>query len=124
MAELATYIGITSISVPLTAAAAVRGVRVVGNSSGLYAVADATIRGDYVLLRDGVASEVVPGAGAGTPAEVPALASEAATVGALAYSAAAGKFSVTSTNAVVMGRWTLAASGDGVLGQVQLFPVA
>jgi len=124
MAELATYIGETSVTVTPTNVALARGVRVVRASTGLVAVADITQRGDYVTLRAMEASEPGPAQPATGPAKVPALASEAATVGALAYSAAAGKFSVTSTNAVVMGRWTLAASGDGVLGEVQLFPVA
>lgn len=124
MAEMATYIGVTPISATLTAVAVARGVRLVRDGSGTFAVADATIRGDVVTLREGVASETIPVSPAGTPAKVPALASEAATVGALAYAAAAGKFSVTSTNAAVMGRWTLAASGDGVLGEVMLFPTA
>lgn len=124
MAELATYLGVLPKTISLTNAACARGVRVTRNSSGLCAVADATTRGDYVTLRDGAALEVIDAVPAGTPAKVPALASEAATVGALAYAAAAGKFSVTSTNAALMGRWTLAASGDGVLGEVELFSVA
>lgn len=124
MAELATYLGVSPQSITLTNVAAARGVRVTRNSSGLCAVADATTRGDYVTLRDGVASETISASPAGTPAKVPALASEAVAVGDLAYAAASGKFSKTSTNAALMGRWTLAASGDGVLGEVQLFPVA
>lgn len=124
MAELATYIGVTPVTITLTAVAAARGVRVTRASTSLCAVQDISARGDYVTLRDGVASEAIPAVAAGSPAKVPALASEACAVGDLAYSAAAGKFSKTSTNAIVMGRWTLAASGDGVLGEVQLFPVA
>jgi hypothetical protein len=124
MAELATYIGVTPVSVALTAAAIGRGVRVTRNSSGLCAATAIGTRGDYVTLREGVASEVIPAVSAGSPAKVPALASEAVAVGDLAYSAANGKFSKTSTDAVLMGRWTLAASGDGVLGEVQLFSVA
>ena len=41
-------------------------------------------------------------------------------IGDSAYSAASGKFSKTSTNAVLCGKWVLAASGDGVLGEVEL----
>lgn len=124
MAELATYLGVTPVTITLTAVAAARGVRVTRNSSGLCAVTGIGTRGDYVTLRDGVASEAISAVPSGTPAKVPALASEAAAVGDLAYSAASGKFSVTSTNAVLMGRWTLAASGDGVLGEVELFTLA
>lgn len=124
MAELATYTGVTPISKTLTAVAAARGVRLTLASTGLCAVSALGERGDYGLLRDGVASEVVPVVPLGTPAKIPALASEACAVGDAAYSAAAGKFSKTSTNAVLMGKWVLAASGDGVLGEVQLYTVA
>jgi len=124
MADIATHIGVTPVSITLTAAACGRGLRVTRNSSGLCAVTAATSRGDYVTLRDGVASEVVPAVPPGTPAKVPAVASEAVAVGDLAYSAASGKFSKTATDAVLMGRWTMAASGDGVLGEVELFAVA
>ena len=124
MADFATYIGVTPVSAKLTAVAVARGVRLVRDSSGTHAVADATIRGDVVTIREGVASEVIPVCPAGTPAKVPALASEATLVGDLAYAAASGKFSKTSTNAALMGRWTLAASADGVLGEVQLFATA
>lgn len=124
MAEIATYLGVTPITGTLTAAAVARGLRVTRNSSNLFAVQDISARGDAVTLRDGVASEAIPICPSGTPAKVPAVASEAVAIGDLAYSAAGGKFSKTSTNAVLMGRWTLAASGDGVLGEVQLFTVA
>jgi len=124
MAELATYMGEVPKTITPTNVALARGVRVTRNSSGLCAVTSAATRGDYVTLREAAASEPVAAVPAGTPCKVPALASEAAAVGDLAYSAASGKFSITSTNAVVMGRWTLAASGDGVLGEVELFPVA
>jgi hypothetical protein len=124
MADLATHTGVIPVSITLTAASASRGIRVTRNSSGLCAATAIGTRGDYVILRDGVASETIPAVPSGTPAKVPALASEAAAVGDLAYSAASGKFSVTSTNAVLMGRWTQAASGDGVLGEVELFTVA
>jgi hypothetical protein len=93
------------------------------NSSGLCAVTSATTRGDYVLAQDGAASGVIAAYDAQSGI-VPALASEAAAVGDLAYAAASGKFSVTSTDAALMGRWVQAASGDGVLGAVKLFSVA
>lgn len=124
MAELATYLGITPKTITLTNVAVARGLRVTRNSSGLCAVEGITARGDYVTLADGVASEAISACPAGTPAKVAAVASEATVVGDLAYSAASGKFSKTSTNAVLMGRWTLAASADGVLGEVELFTVA
>lgn len=123
MAELACDTGASLLTVTLTAASAVRGVRVTMNSSGLCAVTSATTRGDYVLAQDGAASGVIAAYDAQSGI-VPALASEAAAVGDLAYAAASGKFSVTSTNAALMGRWVQAASGDGVLGAVKLFSVA
>lgn len=124
MAELATYTGVTPISKKLTAVAAARGVRLVLDSSGTVSVAGSTVRGDYVSMQDGAASEVIIVTPLGTPAKVPALASEATVVGDIAYSAASGKFSKTATSAVAVGKWTLAASGDGVLGEVQLFNAA
>lgn len=123
MAELATYRGVNPATINLTNVAVTRGVRVVRASTGLCAVTDATKRGDYVTLTSGAASDTIAAVPMGDGGKVPAMASEAATVGALAYAAASGKFSVTSTNAAVCGRWTLAASGDGVLGEVELFPV-
>lgn len=123
MAGMASYIGIE----PRTGnanAALVRGVRVTTNSSGTLDVADATTRGDFVTLM--AIEAALPGtvAAMGGGGKVPALASEASTVGALAYAAASGKFSVTSTNAALCGRWTVAASANNVLGEVELFEVA
>ncbi len=124
MADIATYTGVTPISKPLTAAACARGLRVTLDSSGTVSASAIGVRGDYVTLRDGVASEVVPVVPSGTPAKVPAVASESVAIGDPAYSAASGKFSKTSTSAVLMGKWTMAASADGVLGEVQLGTVA
>lgn len=121
MPDLSTYIGITPVSVRLTNAAVTRGVRLVRDSSGTVSVAAVGVRGDYVSITEGAANEVIMAVPTGTPAKVPAMASEAVTVGALAYSAANGKFSVTATSAVVVGRWVQAATGDNVLGEVQLF---
>jgi len=124
MAIQATYIGIEPRTITATAVAQARGVRVTRNSSGLTAVADETTRGDYVTLQAIAASGSGLAASMSADGKVPALASEATVVGDLAYAAAAGKFSKTSTNAALVGRWTLAASGDGVLGEVELFSVA
>lgn len=125
MADFATYLGVTPVSKTLTAVAAARGIRVTLDASGTVAKSVIGVRGDYVTLRDGVASEVIDCVAAGTPAKVPALASEAVAIGDAAYSAADGKFSKTSGGgAILMGKWTMAASGDGVLGEVQLQTVA
>jgi hypothetical protein len=124
MADLATYCGVTPRSINLPNTAVVRGVRVIRASTGLNAVADATQRGDYVTLAAGAALENgVLAVSMADGGKVPALASEACAVGDAAYAAAAGKFSKTSTNAAVCGRWTLAASGDGALGEVELLSV-
>lgn len=123
MADLATYIGVTPRSINLTNAAIVRGVRVTRNSSGLCAVADATIRGEYVTAQSGAALETIQAFSMADGGKVPALANEACAVGDAAYAGASGKFSKTSTNAAVLGRWTLAASADGVIGEVELLSV-
>lgn len=123
MAELATYVGIEPRTIKATSVAQARGVRVTRDSSGTTAVADATTRGDYVTIQAIEASAYGEAASTAGGGKVPALASEACAVGDAAYAAAAGKFSKTSTNAAVMGRWTLAASGDGVLGEVELLSV-
>lgn len=120
MADIATYTGVTPIAKTLTNAACARGLRVALDSSGTISAAAIGVRGDYVTMQDGVANQVIEVTPAGTPAKVPAVASEAVAVGDTAYSAAAGKFSKTSTSAVLMGKWVMAASGDGVLGEVQL----
>lgn len=123
MAEMTSYIGIDPRTVTATAVALARGVRVIRNSSGFVAVADNTVRGDYVTLEDIEADGNGAAASASDGGKVPALASEASAAGDLAYAAADGKFSVTSTDSALMGRWTVAASGDDVLGEVELFPV-
>jgi hypothetical protein len=119
MAEMASYLAVDPITITANATL-VRGVRVSLNSSGTCDVADATTAGDYVTLTAIEAAK--PGTAVNTAGggKVPALASEAVAVGDAAYAAAAGKFSKTTTNATLLGRWTLAASGDGVLGEVLL----
>lgn len=125
MADFATYIGVTPVSVKLSAAAVARGVRLTLASTGLCAVSALAERGEFVSLREGAASEVIPGVASGTPAKVPAMASEAAAIGDLAYSAANGQFSKTAGGgALLMGKWTMAASGANVLGEVQLYTIA
>lgn len=124
MAELATYIGVDPRTIIANSVAQARGVRVTRNSAGTTAVADNTSRGDYVTAVAIAASEPGMAFSMNDGGKVPALASEATVVGDLAYSAASGKWSKTSTGAVLLGRWTQAASGDGVLGEVELFTVA
>lgn len=118
MAELAAYTNAPLFTTTATAVAQARGVRVALNSSGLTAVADATVRGDFCTSQAIAASGVGAAFSLQAGQIIPALASEAVAVGDSAYSAASGKFSKTSTNAVLIGKWVLAASGDGVLGEV------
>jgi hypothetical protein len=123
MAEMATNVG-TQQRTGIANAALVRGVRCTRNASGTLDVQDATARGDYVTGQDIEAGKpgVVYEMGGG--GKVAALFNGAIAVGALAYAGANGQFSPTSTNAALCGRCTLAASGSGVLGEVELFEVA
>lgn len=127
MAILASSRAVEPITIQnSTSAELARGVRVILGSDGTCSVAGATVAGQFVT------DQVIPISSAGaTPktglgyslsdgGQVPALASEAVAVGDAAYSAASGKFSKTSTNAIYLGVWAIAASGDGVLGAVQL----
>lgn len=124
MALQATYIGVEPRTITATNVAQSRGIRVTRDSSGTTAATGATTRGDYVTAQDIAASASGQAFSLSGGGKVPALASEAVAIGDLAYAAASGKFSKTSTNAALVGRWTMAASGDGVLGEVELFSAA
>lgn len=123
MAEIATYRGIEPVTVIATAVAIARGIRVAKDSTGAVAAAGIGVRGDYVTL------EAIPASGIGAAAllqqgSVPMVASEAVAIGDDAFSAADGKASTTSGGgAVIVGKWVQAASGDGVLGVVELMTV-
>ncbi len=119
MADLVGTIGANFVTVIPTAVALARGIRVTLNSSGLVAASASTERGDYVVDEAAAASEPCAAVPMQLGCLVPAVASEDVAVGDPAYSAASGKFSKTSTNAVLCGKWTQAAS-TGVLGQVLL----
>jgi len=119
MAEMATYRAVAPVTITANAAL-VRGIRVSLTSAGVCDAGDATVLGEYVTLQAIEAAKVGAAVNMHGGGKVPALASEAVAVGDPAYSAAAGKFSKTSTNATLLGKWTLAASGDGVLGEVEL----
>lgn len=124
MAEATSYIGVTPRTAILTNAAVGRGLRITRDSTGSCAVAPAATKGEYVTMVDGDALKPVMVQAMGNGGKVPAVASEACAVGDQAYAAANGKFSKTSTNAALCGRWTLAASADGVLGEVELTDIA
>ena len=119
MAEMATYIGVEPRT-GIANAAIARGLRVTMNANGTLDIADNTVKGDYVSLQDieaGKPGVVVSIYGGG---KVPAVASEATFVGDLAYTATPGRFSKTTASNVLLGRWIAAASGAGVLGEVEL----
>lgn len=121
MAELAGSIGANFEPCIATAVAIARGSRVTLDSSGTCAASDIGVRGDYITDSAVAASESFAGIPMQLGCRVAALASEATAIGDAAYSAASGKISKTSGGgAVLLGKWTQAASGDGVLGQVQL----
>jgi len=131
MADAASYVGIQPRTIPLSAAAISRGVRVVRNSSGLFTAAGATaaIRGEFVTLQAGAASEVIAAASMQSGGKVPALAAASMTngttaIGETAYGAANGLFSNVSTSAAVVGKWTT-VTADSTLGEVELIsPIA
>lgn len=121
MATQSTYIGVAPVTLLVGASDVVRGVRVSRDTSNLVTVQDITARGDFVTLTSGEATYTCEGASMQSAGHVPALASEATAIGDTAYSAASGKFSKTSGGgAVLCGTWIQAASGDGVLGMVEL----
>ena len=130
MAELATYLGVQPQTRILTGVAVVRGVRLALDSSGTVAVTGAnTIRGDFVALAAGAASQPIPVADMQSGL-VPALAGPALTnnttaIGETAYAVATtGTFTNSSaSSAVAVGRWTTVTANDK-LGSVQLFTVA
>ena len=124
MAELATNIGVVPQTILASTSAISRGYRVTLASDGTVSASAIGVRGDYIAVNDIAASGYGTGHACGTGAKIAAIASEAVAIGDAAYSAASGKFSKTSTNAVLMGKWVQAASGDGVLGVVQLETVA
>lgn len=120
MALQATYDGVTPRTQIPTAVALALGVRVAVDSNNNIAVAAASIRGEFTTLQSCEASVPCQVASMQAGGRVPALASESVVVGDPAYSAASGKYSKTSTNAVLVGKWVEAASADGVLGAVEL----
>lgn len=125
MAELASTIAVSPITILATAVAQVRGVRVTLDSTGATAVSAIGVRGDFVTDQAIAASEYGLAYSTNGGGVVAALASEATAVGDPAYSAASGKFSKsTGGGAVLVGKWVQAASADGVLGMVLLETVA
>ena len=100
-----------------------RGLRVALLSTGLVALAGIGVRGDYILRTDIAAFESGEAISMSGGENAQIIASETVAIGDLAYSAANGTASKTSAGAVLLGRWTQAAT-VGVPGEVELFSVA
>ncbi len=120
MATQSTYIGVTPRTIIADVTALARGIRVT-RAAGVCVAAAIGVRGDFVTATSIEASKPGEAFSMQSAGKVPALASEATAVDDAAYSAADGKFSKTSGGgAILCGKWTQAASGDGVLGEVEL----
>jgi hypothetical protein len=124
MATVATTLIPIQKTVTATAAAISRGTRVTLQANGLVSASAIGVRGDYIVLQDIAASgtgvaAVIPAGGS-----VPVIAGEASCDrGDAAYSMASGLTGVTSTNAVLMGKW-LQTTANGALGVIELASVA
>jgi len=121
MATQATYIGVTPRTVIANSGNADigRGLRVVKASDGTVALADNTVRGDFITLTSieaGKPGEAVSMQSAG---KIPAVASEAVTAGDTAYTATNGQCSKTSASNVLIGKWAT-TTASGALGEVEL----
>lgn len=124
MATVATTLIPIQKTVTATAVAISRGTRVTLQANGLVSASAIGVRGDYIVLQD------IPASGTGVAAVIPAggsvpvLAGEASCDrGDAAYSMASGLTGVTSTNAVLMGKW-LQTTANGALGVIELASVA
>ena len=123
MATVATTVIPIQKTVTATAVAIARGTRLTLNSSGLVAASAIGVRGEYIALQDIAASGTGLVAVTSAGGSVPMLAGEASCDrGDIAYSMAAGLTGITSTSAVVMGRWAQ-TTANGALGVVELASV-
>lgn len=124
MAEMASYVAIEPRTIIVGASTVAKGFRVTKDSTGVCAVADATIRGEFVTLATGLTGEAICAVDTASGGKCIAYAGEASVdAGDLAYAFAGGKFGVTSTNAALMGKWTTTTAVN-TLGEVELFSVA
>jgi hypothetical protein len=124
MATVATTNIALQKTVTATGVAIARGTRVTLNSSGLVAASAIGVRGDYVTLQDIAASGTGLAAVIATGGSVPMLAGEASCDrGDAAYSMASGLTGVTTSGAVLIGKW-LQTTANGALGVVELASVA
>jgi len=122
MAELITTIN----AVPVTAKAGAgvsftRGLRGVLDSSGTYTLAGVGEHGQLVAdTPTEAAAGYFLGCALAGGTTIPAVTSESVVIGEVAYTAASGKFSKTSTSAVRVGMWVQGATADGALGIIFL----
>jgi hypothetical protein len=111
-------------SVAVTAVAVARGTRLTINSDGLGAASAIGIQGDFIALENIPASGRGLCAPIGAGGSVTVIAGEAGCDrGDVAYSMAAGLTGVTTTNAVIMGKW-LQTTANGALGVIELKSVS
>lgn len=111
-------------TVQATAVAIARGTRVTLNSSGLVAASAIGVRGDFITLQDIDASGYGLAAPINNGGSVAVVAGEASCDrGDAAYSMASGLTGVTSSGAVLMGKW-LQTTASGALGVIELEPIA
>jgi hypothetical protein len=124
MATTATNLIAIQKTVTATGVAIARGTRVTLNSSGLVAASAIGVRGDYITLQDIAASGTGLAAPIAAGGSITVLAGEASCDrGDAAYSMAAGLTGVTTSSAVLMGKW-LQTTASGALGVIELASVA
>lgn len=113
----------TQRSILVTAVDVARGTRLTFNGTA-YAASALGVRGDMIALQDIPASTRGLAAPIAQGGSLPVIAGEASCdAGDAAYSMAAGLTGVTSTNAVLMGKW-LQTTANGALGVIELESVA
>lgn len=111
-------------TVTATAVAVSRGTRLTMNANGLVSASAIGVRGEYIALQDIAASGSGVVAVTAAGGSVPVLAGETSCdAGDAAYSMASGLTGITSTNAVLMGKW-LTTTANGTLGIIELASVA
>lgn len=111
------------VSVTVTAVAVARGTRLTFNGTA-YAASAIGVRGDVIALQDIPASGLGLAAPINAGGSLPVIAGEASCdAGDAAYSMAAGLTGVTTTNAVLMGKW-LQTTASGKLGVIELGAIA
>jgi hypothetical protein len=120
MPELASYIGIEPRTASNQSGSTIgRGLRVLYGATGLITLAGVGVRGDYVTLQDIANNDVGLVTSLSGGGKVGAVASVAVSQGDVAQAAANGQFAGAGA-APILGKWTTAVSGAGVLGEVEL----